>query len=111
MMHLTNLPFEMFDWATTPPVTTQGETGEMTAKGFQAGDFRIRQVTYHQGYLADHWCAKGHLLFVLEGELVLEFSDGKAVTLKENQGFTVDDLGTPHRVLTPTQAAQVLIID
>ena len=29
----------------------------------------LRMVEYPAGYVADHWCTKGHILLVLEGEL------------------------------------------
>jgi hypothetical protein len=38
----------------------------------QFGAIRVRIVEYSPGYLADHWCAKGHILFCLEGELKTE---------------------------------------
>ena len=32
---------------------------------------RIRLVEYSAGYLADHWCQKGHIVHCLEGEFTL----------------------------------------
>ena len=39
-------------------------------------------VEYTPGYLADHWCQKGHVLLVLDGELQTELADGRTVVLK-----------------------------
>jgi quercetin dioxygenase-like cupin family protein len=45
------------------------------------GEIRVRVVDYSPGYLADHWCDKGHILYVLEGELTSELKDGRQVVI------------------------------
>ena len=42
----------------------------------QFGEIRVRMVEYSAGYLADHWCSKGHVLLCLEGELETELKTG-----------------------------------
>ena len=58
-----------------------GETGTARWRTRQFGDIRVRVVEYSPGYLADHWCSKGHILFVLDGVLHTELEDGRRVTL------------------------------
>ena len=48
-------------------------------------------VEYTPGYLADHWCQKGHVLLVLDGELHTELADGRTVVLKQGQSYQVAD--------------------
>ena len=43
--------------------------GVATWRTRQFGDIRVRLVEYSPGYVADHWCEKGHILFCVEGEL------------------------------------------
>lgn len=50
----------------------------------EMGNIRVRIVEYSPGYTADHWCNKGHVLLVLEGELYTELSDGSKVRLTLN---------------------------
>lgn len=38
---------------------------------------RVRMLEYSPGYLADHWCHKGHILLCLEGELHTKPEDGR----------------------------------
>ena len=54
----------------------------------QIGDLRVRSIEYSPGYLADHWCDRGHILYVLEGELVSELKDGRTFTLTPGVGLT-----------------------
>ena len=42
----------------------------------QFDNIRVRMVEYSAGYLADHWCKKGHILLCLEGEMQTELADG-----------------------------------
>jgi hypothetical protein len=75
------------------------------------GNLRIRMVEYTSGYLADHWCDRGHLLFVLEGVLDTELHDGRTFRLTPGMSYQVSDFGdAAHRSSTPT-GAKLLIVD
>ena len=76
----------------------------------QFGPIRVRRVDYTPGYLADHWCVKGHILFVLEGELVTELEDGRVFTLGPGQSYQVADNAEPHRSRTAV-GAKLFIVD
>ncbi len=76
-MRIDNLPFGTTDWSALEPTRHPGERGEALWRTRQFGDIRVRMVEYSAGYLADHWCTKGHILFVLDGELHTELEDGR----------------------------------
>jgi hypothetical protein len=77
----------------------------------ELGDVRVRQVEYSAGYLADHWCERGHILFVLEGELITELKDGRTFRLVRGMSYQVSDFGdAAHRSSTDT-GAKLFIID
>ena len=44
------------------PTEHPGETGTAFWRTRTFGDVRVRMVEYTPGYLADHWCVKGHIL-------------------------------------------------
>ena len=67
-------------------------------------------VEYSPGYLADHWCSKGHILLVLDGELETELADGRRLTLKAGMSYQVADGAEPHRSFTRT-GATLFIVD
>jgi quercetin dioxygenase-like cupin family protein len=67
-------------------------------------------VTYTPGYLADHWCKKGHILLVLEGELETELEDSRTFTLKAGMSYQVADQAEAHRSSTKT-GAKLFIVD
>lgn len=67
-MDLTAIPFGTTDWSTLEPVMHPGETGSAYWRTCQFGSTRVRMVEYSAGYLADHWCWRGHILLCLERE-------------------------------------------
>jgi hypothetical protein len=48
-------------------------------------------LEYTPGYLADHGCVKGHILFCLEGQLDTELADGRKFTLTAGMSYQVAD--------------------
>jgi hypothetical protein len=46
-----------------------GETWLARWRTREFGGTRVQVVDYSPWYLADHWCSKGHILYVLEGVL------------------------------------------
>lgn len=109
-MKLTNMPFETTDWAAVDAVEHHGERGLATWRTVQHGDLRIRIVDYTPGYIADHWCRKGHVVYCLTGELVTELRDGRRFVVKPGMSYQVADGETPHRSSTAA-GARVFIVD
>ena len=75
-MHFGHLPFMTTDWSNVPATEHAGTTGVALWRTVHAGAARVRMVEYSPGYLADHWCERGHVLLVLEGQLDTELKDG-----------------------------------
>lgn len=76
----------------------------------QFGSIRVRMLEYTPGYLADHWCVKGHILFCLEGELHTELQDGRQFVLKPGMSYQVADNAEPHRSFTAV-GAKLFVVD
>lgn len=109
-LQITNLPFGTTDWSTIAATEHQGETGVAYWRTQQFGHIRVRLVEYSAGYLADHWCVKGHILFCLEGELYTELEDGRQFVLKAGMSYQVADNAEPHRSSKPV-GAKLFIVD
>jgi hypothetical protein len=76
-MKMSDIPFGTTDWNAVAPSEHPGETGKAVWRTRQFGDIRVRLVEYSPGYVADHWCEKGHILLCLDGELITELKDGR----------------------------------
>ena len=109
-MKIEQVPFTVTDWAQLPAAEFPGATGTAFSRAFEAGNVRVRWVDYSPGYTADHWCARGHIILVLEGELVMELKDGQRFTLTAGMSCQLDDDETnPHRGSTVTGAKLFLV--
>ncbi|WP_441251314.1 DHCW motif cupin fold protein [Kitasatospora sp. McL0602] len=109
-MELSGFAFSATDWSTVPEECKPGETGEVRSRVKQFGAVRVRRVDYSVGYSADHWCSKGHVLFVLEGELVTTLDDGRVVVTPAGRSYQVADEREAHRSSAPN-GASLLIVD
>ena len=109
-MQLRDIPFQATDWTALPPTTHPGAPGVAVWRTKQHGELRVRMVDYSPGYVADHWCSKGHVLLVLEGELHTELRDGRVVVLRPGMSYEVADDAVPHRSRAPT-GAKLFIVD
>ena len=109
-MQIENIPFGLTDWDKVPETLHPGETGSARWRTCEFGAVRVRVVEYSPGYRADHWCEKGHILYVLEGVLETELGDGRTVTLTKGTSYQVADGAQPHRSST-TEGARLFIVD
>ncbi|CAB3708454.1 hypothetical protein LMG1866_02966 [Achromobacter ruhlandii] len=109
-MKMSNIPFGTTDWSEVETTEHPGDTGMAYWRTRQFGDLRVRMVEYTPGYLADHWCSKGHILLCLEGELHTELEDGRTFVLTPGMSYQVADQAEPHRSST-APGARLFIVD
>ncbi|MFA5848979.1 MAG: DHCW motif cupin fold protein [Bacteroidales bacterium] len=105
-----NIPFQTIDWTSVPKTEHKGETGVAYWQTCQYEGLRIRIVEYSKGYVADHWCKKGHIVHCLWGTFVSEMEDGEKFILTEGMTYVVSDDLSSHRSTTEN-GVKLLIID
>ena len=110
-MKIPALPFTVTDWQQLEPTVHPGDSGVATWRTQQVGDLRVRMVEYSPGYLADHWCDRGHVLLVLEGELETELADGRRFTLRPGTSYQVSDFGDAAHRSSTKAGARLFIVD
>lgn len=106
----SNIPFQTIDWSLIPKTAHQGENGTAWWQTLQFPGLRIRIVEYSPGYLADHWCQKGHIVHCLQGAFVSELQGGENFELSEGMSYVVTDDLSAHRSVSAT-GVKLLIID
>ena len=109
-MQLFEIPFGITDWSNVEQTEHRGETGSAYWRTRHFGSIRVRMVEYTPGYVADHWCVKGHILLCLEGELETELADGRIFRLTAGVSYQVADNAEAHRSSTKT-GAKLFIVD
>ncbi len=109
-MQMTGIPFGTTDWSAIPATDHAGEVGVAQWRTQHFGDIRVRMVDYSPGYVADHWCVKGHILLCLSGALHTTLADGRVFTLTPGMSYQVADQAEPHRSHTAI-GARLFIVD
>lgn len=109
-MEIKGVPFCTTDWDKVAATEHPGEVGAAFWRTLEAGNICVRMVEYTPGYLADGWCSRGHVLLVLEGEVVTELGDGRIFTLSPGMSFQVADDDTPHRTRTE-KGAKLFVVE
>ena len=110
-MDLSSLREAVVDWSRVPATRMAGASAGATGRSYTTNDVQLRVVDYDAGYLADHWCSKGHILYVISGSLTIEHSDGKeSYELAAGMSWQTAEDGSPHRVRS-NGGARVFIVD
>ena len=98
------------DWSEIPKEVHEGEKCIATCQTMQFLGLRMRIVEYSAGYIADHWCQKGHVVHCLEGDVTNELEGEATSFLKKGMSYVVSDDMSSHRSITKN-GVKLLIID
>lgn len=113
-MKMDMFDFDITNWSEIERTEHPGENGVAYWRtqyfGNQPNPVRVRMVEYSPGYLADHWCHKGHILFCIEGELETLLEDGRKFVLKPGMSYQVGDNAEQHQSRTAS-GARLFIVD
>jgi quercetin dioxygenase-like cupin family protein len=78
--------------------------GRVRHKAYARDGRRLRLAEFTKGFAEPDWCAKGHIGYVLEGEMEMDFQ-GRKVAFRAGDGLFIPP-GDEHRhrarVLTDT---------
>jgi hypothetical protein len=104
------IEFQVVNWEDVPKEEHPGESGVAFWQTIQLPGVRVRIVEYSAGYLADHWCRKGHIVYCLEGQFITEMQDGSSYTLGKGMSYVVSDELSTHRSFSK-DGVKLLIVD
>ncbi len=107
---MSNYIFQSIDWTNIEKTKHAGEQGFAEWQTINLAGLRIRIVEYSEGYLADHWCQKGHIVHCLEGEFESELATGEKISLNQGMSYVVSDNMSSHRSYSKN-GVKLLIID
>lgn len=105
-----NIPFQIINWENIPKTAHTGLQGVAYWQTIQFEGLRIRIVEYSPGYLADHWCQKGHVVYCLAGSFISELAGQGEVELKKGMSYVVSDEASSHRSRT-AEGVKLMIVD
>ena len=95
--------FELLEWQTSLPGAR--------FKAFQQGDRTLRLLEFAEGFVEPDWCTKGHIGYVLEGQLDVDF-DGRIVRFSAGNGFFIPaGAESKHKASALTQVVRLLLVE
>ena len=110
-MNIGEMPVTVTEWGSVAPEEHSGAAGSAKWHSVIAGITRLRMVEYSAGFEADHWCDRGHIILVLEGELLVKFKRGGESLVKAGSSIALgDDSANPHKALS-AGGAKVFVVD
>jgi mannose-6-phosphate isomerase-like protein (cupin superfamily) len=108
---IQNVSLNLIDWGTIKAIEHRGQTGTSFGRTIESGNIRVRIVEYSPGFESDHYCERGHVLFVMEGEVTIRLKDGHSFHLKSDMSILIaDNEMNPHAIISSV-GAKVFIVD
>jgi hypothetical protein len=104
------ISFQTIDWTNILQTEHKGESGTSFWRTIEFPALRIRMIEYSPGYVADHWCNKGHIVHCLDGEFTSELEGSIEQILSAGMTYIVSDDASSHRSHT-VHGAKLLVID
>ncbi len=80
-----------------PARNTKASQGSLYWRTVQCGAIRVRMGEHTPGYVADHWCTKGHIHLRHRRRVAHEPEDGRTFSLTPGMSYQVADDAEPHR--------------
>ncbi len=109
-MKILPQPFETFNWHKIEKIKYPGEKGFALWQTVMMGEIRIRMDEYSAGYIADHCCNKGHIIFCIKGKMTTALQDGRKMKLKKGMTYHVGDDSDAHRS-SSKKGCRLFIVD
>ena len=107
---MSHIPFQKVDWNNIPKVEHPGESGTSFWQTIFFDGLRVRIVEYTSGYVANHWCQKGHIVYCIEGSFISEMENGEKIELSKGMSYIVSDNLSSHRS-NSKRGVKLLIVD
>jgi len=95
--------FDSLEWQTPLPGARY--------KAFQRGERRLRLVEFTRDFVEPDWCRAGHVGYVLDGEMDVDF-DGDVVRFSAGDGLFIPP-GEEHRhkATVATDVARLVLVE
>jgi hypothetical protein len=99
-MDAYKVDFEALSWQTPEP--------GMRSKTYKKGKKQIRLVEFTDQYFDPNWCTRGHVGFMLEGEMDINFN-GRPMTFRKGDGLLIP-AGEKNKHMVKVHTGQALVV-
>lgn len=109
-MDFKNINSQFVDWDTIEGVINNGQTGTSLWKEVYMEKNRIGLAEYSAEYKSAEWCEKGHILYCIEGKLIIRLKSGEEYTLCSGNSLTLGEKDH-HIAITGVSPAKIFVVD
>jgi quercetin dioxygenase-like cupin family protein len=78
-------------------------------KSYQQGERKLRLIEFLKEFVEQNWCTKGHIGYVLEGKMAVDF-DGKSIEFDPGDGIFISP-GNKHKAKILTDLVKVILVE
>ena len=110
-MEIEDKGVSLANWSELIRKETAGKVGNSIEATLEYGNIRVRKIEYSPGYIADHWCCKGHIVFILEGAMKIKRKNGEEFTVSKGMSFICGENDINPHMAYSDSGASILIID
>jgi quercetin dioxygenase-like cupin family protein len=100
-MEKYKVDFKTMPWD-TPAVGVRFKVHEQDGR-------KLRLAEFTKEFVENDWCAKGHIGYVLEGQMEIDF-DGKVIMFGPGDGIFIP-AGDKHKAKVLTDALKVILVE
>ena len=80
-------------------------------KAFQQGNRKLRLLEFSRGFVEPDWCTKGHIGYILDGELDIDF-DGTLVRFSAGDGvFVPPGAENKHMAIVISDVVRLVLVE
>lgn len=102
-MELYKIDFQSLKW--------EAQAAGVKCKAFQQGRRKLRLAEFTKEFVEPDWCTKGHIGYVLEGQMEIDF-DGKTVIFGPGDGlFIPAGEQHQHKARILTDVVKVILVE
>ncbi len=100
---MARIDFDLIPWDTTIPGAR--------AKVFTRDGRRLRLVEFTTDFVEPGWCTRGHIGYVLEGELEITFADRTERFARGDGVFIPPGEETKHKARALSEVARLVLVE
>jgi quercetin dioxygenase-like cupin family protein len=100
-MEQYKIDFKSMNWETP--------TAGIRFKVYQQGSRKLRLAEFTKEFVEQDWCTKGHIGYILEGQMKIDF-DGKVIVFGPGNGLFIP-AGKRHKAKVLTDTVKAILVE
>ena len=97
------IDFESMEW--------ESPAGGVRFKAYQQHNKKLRLVEFYKEFVEPDWCTKGHIGYILEGQMEIDFDESKEVFGPGDGIFIPEGQQHKHKGRVLTEKVKAILVE